>query len=107
MRRLSNKVKSVDLTGMAMAMRFERCPVMMELDGARFIVVCSTKKKLDSVLVDIGVTDATVKRIIDGPEFVRSVLCPGSPARIMLDPYVHDGNTRFTEVLSVQPGEAN
>ena len=107
MKRRSDKTLSVDLTGMAMAMQSERYPVMMELEGAQFVIVCSTKEKLETVLAEICVKDASIKRITDGKGFIKSILFPGSPARIMLDPYVHEGNTRFTEVLSVQPGENN
>lgn len=107
MKRLSNDVKSLDLTGMAMAVHPSGQPVMIELDGGRFVVVCSTRDKMEAVLDRIDIRDYRMKQITEGRDFVDSVLFPGSPVRLMVDPYIHEGNTRFTEVFPNKPAEAN
>ena len=94
MRQRSNKVLSVSVTGMAVAIYSGGHPVMLRIEDVEFVVICSTKEKMEQVLAFAGITDAKIQQITDSNEFFDSV----RGIRIMLDPYIYNGNTRFTEL---------
>lgn len=62
-----------------------------------WVVVFTTKAKLEESCVELGIADYTIKQVIDGRDFVDSIVEGGTG--IMLDPYVVENKTRWTEVL--------
>lgn len=73
----------------------DESPVNIMIEGERFIPVYTTKSKLEDSMSLIGIEKYTIKKIDDAIAFRESVL---PMIRIARDPYIHDGNTRFTEI---------
>jgi hypothetical protein len=71
-------------------------PVTVTLEDQTFLPIFSTIEKLEEQLPIISPEFPTkIKKVTDFKEFFNSV---GGKIRLMLDPYVINGNTRFTEL---------
>lgn len=96
MKALSN-LKTINIDGYLMALydNDPSDPVLIVIEGQRFLPVYSTAEKLRESMNKINVTDYTIKQITDGRDFLDSV----SNMNVCADPYEHNGNTRFTNIL--------
>lgn len=76
-------------------------PVLVSLEDKFFVVVFSSIEKLEEQLPIIKPKGRTkIKVIQDSMYFVKSVISDtNGMIRIMLDPFVYMGKTRFTEVV--------
>lgn len=87
--------KSIVIDGYLLPWRQEQ-PVSIIVEGVWFIAIFSTMKKLEQSMEFAGVKEYSIKQIDDGIDFIDSIKEQGG--RIMLDPYIVNGNTRFTEI---------
>ena len=76
-------------------------PVLINPPGQAdplFVMTFSSVEKLEAWMKVINVTDYKIKQVDDPGDFIESVVTDNS-LRIMHDPYVHNGNTRWTELM--------
>jgi hypothetical protein len=92
-----SELKSVSITGYAMALydNDPSDPVLIMIENQTFLPVYSTAEKLNASMELMNIKDFTVKRITDGADFLESV----GDLQVCADPYIHNGNTRFTLVM--------
>jgi hypothetical protein len=84
----------VSITGNLMPWNTDR-PVMVIIEGQRFVPVYSSEDKLRASMVECGWDqEYTIKQVTDGRDFLDSL----NEARVFvcLDPHLVDGVTRFT-----------
>ena len=73
------------------------CLVEMPENPNLWIPVFSTVSALEAHCERVGITEYKIKKIDDGFDFIDSLTPYG--IRIMANPYIFNGNTRWTEVL--------
>jgi hypothetical protein len=96
--RRSDRVLSLNLSGyLFLVYTDDEQPVLGPMGDTYFLPVFSTKEKLDAYIPVFAPKSPTkIKQITDGKEFVDSIHEGG--VRIMVDPYICNGNIRFTMV---------
>lgn len=72
-------------------------PIVLFLDNQPFVCVFSTTRRLQEKMEIVGIDKYQMKHIIHQDDFFKSL--DGHPVRVMLDPYLHMGKTRFTELF--------
>ncbi len=111
----TDKVLPINLDGYVFLMyEDDGQPVLGRMGGTMFLAVFSTMEKLEAYLpilfpprevpgmpvptIAIGPPRTKIKQVQEGGtrEFIDSIHEGG--CRIMIDPYIHEGNTRFTMV---------
>jgi hypothetical protein len=95
--------RALDITGKLLALYPDKQPVTFRVaeNPAIFVPIFSDEDKLRESMVRSKISEYDIKIVQDGVDFVDSIAEQG--LRIMLDPYIHNGNTRWTEV---KPNEA-
>ena len=93
----------IDITGYALALYYpSNQPVRVTMDDTEFLLLCSTKEKLEEWLARLNIIGVVLKKVDEPWEFLRSI-----PIPVMLDPWITpEGKIRFTLVLP-PPGELN
>lgn len=73
-------------------------PVIINMPGVtmQFVPFYSTVEKLYESMRYMGYDDYNIKQVDNIKECVSSIVDYG--LRVMLDPYIHNGNTRWTEL---------
>jgi hypothetical protein len=72
-------------------------PVLIKGPEFYMVPIFSTIEKLEEYKPILNPRDSVkVKQIMDGIDFLTSIHEGG--ARVIIDPYIHNGNTRFTLV---------
>lgn len=86
------------ITGCLMLLFLDnRQPVLLRRPGGRewLLPVFSTKEKLDAALAWMNIADAwKIQQITDQAEFLEPLA--GHNIIVAADPYLHNGNTRWT-----------
>ena len=72
-------------------------PIVLFVDDQPFVSVYSTPRKLQEMMEIVNIDKYQMKHITDQDDFFKSL--QGHPVRVMLDPYMHMGKTRFTELF--------
>ncbi len=87
-----------DIQGTLLPVRPDGSPVALRLPGnpSTFVMLFDDAEALRREMDRIHTTDYLIKRVTDGREFVADARACG--LRIMLNPYVVNGNTRWTEI---------
>jgi hypothetical protein len=100
MKKLSEE-KTIYVTGYFLAMRSNSLePVLYEIEGTKFVPIFSTVEKLRDSMSFAHVDEYDIKTITDGIDFLESIEEAGFNG--ILDPYIVNGNTRFTLLKSPQ-----
>jgi hypothetical protein len=97
--RISDRTLDLTITGYALLVTEPGCqPSWLNMPGTTdlFIAVFSTKEKAIDFAMEFGVYYDNIKQITDGPDFIDSI---EGKARIIVDPYSHNGKVRFKEVF--------
>lgn len=97
MRRVTDKILSVNITGYLTPFYSNEQPVLVEFPESddKFVLVFSTEEKLKEGMKIIPYDK--IKQIQDGVDFLESII---AHARVAVDPWVtSEGNTRWVEVL--------
>lgn len=87
------------LTGKLMPVhRRDDQPVILTMPNnpSHFVPVFSTESDLRAAMLQAQQKTYKIKQITDGLDFAKSII--EAKCRIMLDPRVVDGNTRWTEI---------
>lgn len=71
-------------------------PVVVFMADQPFVGLYSNRKLLQDAMKSIGVEKYTLRQIVDQSDFIKSVREQG--VRIIVNPMVSQGKTRFTEV---------
>jgi hypothetical protein len=95
--KMLSEPKPVSITGCLCPFKDEQpCFVEMPNNSQIWIAVFSTNNKLNRSCAELGIVDYVIKEITDGNDFLESIV--KLDIRIMLDPYVVENKTRWTEV---------
>ena len=74
-----------------MAMTAWGAVVLITIEGLEYVLVCSTREKMDRAMEELAIPDACIKVITDGNDFLDSLPWPAA-----VDPWITpEGNTRF------------
>lgn len=96
---LSEEFSPVNIDGYFSPFAYNDQPHLVELpdNPNKWIVVFSNVDALKKSCEFLNIKDYKIKRIDDGLDFIDSLKPYG--IRVMANPYVINGNTRWTEVL--------
>lgn len=97
MRQLNDNVHRIDVTGYAMWAYADGQPMLVALEGHLFLPIYATRQRAElGRAIAMPPEPVTLKQITDHADFLASVREAG--LRVMVDPYIADGNTRFIEL---------
>ena len=98
-RMLSEELSPANINGYLMPFSYTEQPLLVEMPGNpnKWLPIFSSVGALEKHCERIGIKDYKIKKIDDGLDFLYSIKPYG--IRVMANPFIFNGNTRWTEIL--------
>lgn len=97
------RFRGADITGCIVAIA--QAPVCISIGDGWFLAIFSTEDKLQEAMRRLGIEGYTTMKIPNGRKFLDSMW--SQKVQVVLDPYYHEGDTRFTLVMPNTQQEGN